>query len=108
MECPARLVLYADLKSSSLVIREFHREHNHATDEASFRWYPKNRRLSTEEKAAVISLHKLYVRATDIRSTVEKSSGKSLLTKDVHNICAGRVLVALILILLVVCSGLTL
>lgn len=91
LECPARLVLCADLKTCSLVVKDFDGKHNHVTDEAAFMWYPKNRRLSNEDKATVLSLNKLHVRAADIRSTLSKSSGKSVLTKDIHNICAGIV-----------------
>ncbi|XP_070563064.1 zinc finger SWIM domain-containing protein 3-like [Ptychodera flava] len=61
-------------------------EHNHPISSQAFGWYPENRRLEDSELKQVEDLLQLNVDIRNIKNFVSEKTGKTVISKDIHNI----------------------
>lgn len=61
-------------------------EHNHEINEKLFKYLPKQRHLSSEERQDVENMLKVNTNKTILQNYVMQKTGKNVVLKDLHNI----------------------
>lgn len=75
-----------DRVADKLVVQKFIKDHNHEVDGELFKLYPEQRRLSDNQRKDVEVKLGLGVKVNVLQKHVEQLTGKTVTTKDLHNI----------------------
>ncbi|XP_047140739.1 uncharacterized protein LOC105846787 [Hydra vulgaris] len=84
--CPAKIYAALTKDRTKIIIKQMIETHNHVIEQDLYKHYVQNRKLSNEEKAKVKELSRLGVTTKVIADEMRKSTGKSIVNKDIWNI----------------------
>ena len=68
------------------MVSKMNNEHNHEINEKLFKYLPKQRHLSSEERQDVENMLKVNANKEMLQNYVMQKTGKNVILKDLHNI----------------------
>lgn len=83
--CPAVFNVGVDETGHNLIIKSIIHEHNHQRSKNLFRHYPRNRRLTEEEKSKIAELLDLEANRVKVKNLMENETKKVILMKNLDN-----------------------
>jgi hypothetical protein len=84
--CPCFIQLCTTPDGSQLMVSMMNNEHNHEINEKLFKYLPKQRHLSSEERQDVENMLKVKANKKMLQNYVMQKMGKNVILKDLHNI----------------------
>ena len=85
-DCPFFIKLTTTEDGSSLVVTDMCEDHNHEVHKNLFKFLPRQRHLSKEEKDEVEEMIRVNANKKLLQQHVMEKTGKTVILKDLHNI----------------------
>ncbi|XP_041088089.1 uncharacterized protein LOC121302297 [Polyodon spathula] len=86
LDCPARVLAYADRHKDCFVISKSCLTHNHDVSADAYNQYPESRRLSQTEKEKAEELLRLNLSPAKVKDYLNSLTGKCITAKDIYNL----------------------